>query len=131
MGFPGTWMTETESMVYRVVPKCACSTIGQIMFFSDHGSFYDGDIHDAKSGLHKWALDESQGPITRNVTEHSSYAFTCVRNPYSRVLSSSSFWNEPSTIPKSTASCPETGVAVNSIRRAIECPSRRCTKGAI
>mgnify|MGYP001948801859 FL=1 len=88
MGFPGTWMTETESMVYRVVPKCACSTIGQIMFFSDHGSFYDGDIHDAKSGLHKWALDESQGPITRNVTEHSSYAFTCVRNPYSRVLSS-------------------------------------------
>ncbi len=47
MGFPGTWMTESESMVYRVVPKCACSTIGQIMYFSDHGRFYDGDIHDA------------------------------------------------------------------------------------
>ena len=28
---PGTWMTECESVVYRVVPKCACSTIGQIM----------------------------------------------------------------------------------------------------
>jgi len=42
MGFPGTWMTESESVVYRVVPKCACSTIGQIMFYSDHGRFFDG-----------------------------------------------------------------------------------------
>ena len=46
MGFPGTWMTESESMVYRVVPKCACSTIGQIMYYSDHGEFFEGDIHD-------------------------------------------------------------------------------------
>ena len=42
MGFPGTWMTESESVVYRVVPKCACSTIGQIMYYSDHGAFFDG-----------------------------------------------------------------------------------------
>ncbi|MCX7671971.1 MAG: sulfotransferase family protein, partial [Anaerolineae bacterium] len=55
MGFPGTWMTESESMIYRVVPKCACSTIGQIMYFSDNGRFFDGDIHDSTSGLHKWA----------------------------------------------------------------------------
>ncbi|KIN78593.1 sulfotransferase family protein [Sulfitobacter mediterraneus] len=88
MGFPGTWMTESESVVYRVVPKCACSTIGQIMYYSDHGAFFDGDIHDAQSGLHKWALDASQDPITRNVTAHKSFAFTCVRNPYTRVLSS-------------------------------------------
>ncbi|MFM1863919.1 MAG: hypothetical protein RLZ26_2441, partial [Pseudomonadota bacterium] len=26
--FPGIWMTESESMAYRVVPKAACSTIG-------------------------------------------------------------------------------------------------------
>lgn len=88
MGFPGTWMTESQSMVYRVVPKCACSTIGQIMYFSDHGRFYDGDIHDADGGLHKWALEQSQPPITQQVTSHGSYAFTCVRNPYTRVLSS-------------------------------------------
>ena len=88
MGFPGTWMTESESVVYRVVPKCACSTIGQIMYYSDHGSFFDGDIHDAKEGLHKWALDHSHAPITANVTAHKSYAFTCVRNPYTRILSS-------------------------------------------
>jgi hypothetical protein len=81
-------MTESESVVYRVVPKCACSTIGQIMFFSDHGRFFDGDIHDAQEGLHKWALDNSKVPITENVRAHKSYAFTCVRNPYTRILSS-------------------------------------------
>lgn len=88
MGFPGTWMTESESMVYRVVPKCACSTIGQIMFFSDHGRFYDGDIHDAAEGLHKWSQEASQPLIEANVKAHRSYAFTCVRNPYTRILSS-------------------------------------------
>jgi hypothetical protein len=88
MGFPGTWMTTSESVVYRVVPKCACSTIGQIMYYSDHGAFYDGDIHDATEGLHKWAFEESQPLIEANVRAHRSLAFTCVRNPYSRILSS-------------------------------------------
>ncbi len=81
-------MTESESVVYRVVPKCACSTIGQIMFYSDHGGFFDGDIHDAQDGMHKWALEASQPTITENVQSHKSYAFTCVRNPYTRILSS-------------------------------------------
>ncbi len=88
MGFPGTWMTESESMVYRVVPKCACSTIGQIMYYSDHGKFFDGDIHDAQDGLHKWAMEASQAKITKKVTAQQTYAFTCVRNPYTRILSS-------------------------------------------
>lgn len=88
MGFPGTWMTESESVVYRVVPKCACSTIGQIMFFSDHGSFFDGDIHDAEAGMHKWAFEHSQPVIERTVRDHTAFAFTCVRNPYTRILSS-------------------------------------------
>jgi Sulfotransferase family len=88
MGFPGTWMTVSESMVYRVVPKCACSTIGQIMYYSDHGSFFDGDIHDAREGLHKWALEDSQARIEENVRGQKTFAFTCVRNPYTRILSS-------------------------------------------
>jgi hypothetical protein len=75
-------------MVYRVVPKCACSTIGQIMHYSDHGRFFDGDIHDAAEGLHKWSREASQPLIEANVKAHKSYAFTCVRNPYTRVLSS-------------------------------------------
>tara|TARA_R100000750_G_scaffold22765_4_gene14935 strand:+ start:4103 stop:4897 length:795 start_codon:yes stop_codon:yes gene_type:complete len=81
-------MTESESVVYRVVPKCACSTIGQILYYSDHGTFFDGDIHDAQNGLHKWALEASQPIITANVKTRSAYAFTCVRNPYTRILSS-------------------------------------------
>jgi len=88
MAFPGTWMTESESAVYRVVPKCACSSIGQILFYSDHGRFFDGDIHDATSGLHKWAIEASQPKIEQNVKNHRSFAFTCVRNPYTRILSS-------------------------------------------
>ncbi|MBU3029587.1 sulfotransferase family protein [Paracoccus marinaquae] len=88
MSFPGVWMTESESMIYRVVPKCACSTIGQIMYFSDHGRFFDGDIHDSKSGLHKWSQDESQPLIARAVRDHAAPSFTCVRNPYARILSS-------------------------------------------
>ena len=88
MGFPGTWMTESQSMMYRVVPKCACSTIGQIMFYSDHGRFFDGDVHDATEGLHKWSIDASQAPIETAARRHSAFAFTCVRNPYARILSS-------------------------------------------
>lgn len=88
MGFPGTWMTESGSMIYRVVPKCACSSIGQIMFYSDHGRFFDGDIHDATEGLHKWAQDHSQTPIEEAVRNRSGVIFSCVRNPYTRILSS-------------------------------------------
>lgn len=88
MGFPGTWMTTSGSVIYRVVPKCACSTIGQILYFADQGRFYDGDIHDATEGLHKWALEPSQPLIEAAVKGRQTYAFTCVRNPYTRILSS-------------------------------------------
>ncbi len=87
MGFPGTWMTESEKLVYRVIPKCACSTIGQIMYYSDHGEYFDGDIHDATSGIHKWALEASQKPLENAVRSNQAYTFTCVRNPYTRILS--------------------------------------------
>lgn len=88
MGFPGTWMTNSGSVVYRVVPKCACSSIGQIMYYSDNGRFFDGDIHDAQEGMHKWAFETSRPLITDTVQAHSTYTFTCVRNPYTRILSS-------------------------------------------
>ncbi len=88
MGFPGTWLTESGSMVYRVVPKCACSTIGQVMYYSDHGRFYDGDIHDATTGLHKWAHEASQPRIEAAARDVGTVRFTCVRNPYARILSS-------------------------------------------
>lgn len=87
MGFPGTWMTPSGSMVYRVVPKCACSTIGQILYYSDHGVFFDGDIHDADEGLFKWNMEEERRTIEQAVHDGATFKFTCVRNPYTRILS--------------------------------------------
>jgi hypothetical protein len=87
MAFPGTWMTESGTLIYRVVPKCACSTIGQIMYFSDNGDFFDGDIHDSTDRLHKWGQDVSRPAIEAGIRDHSARVFTCVRNPYTRVLS--------------------------------------------
>ncbi|MFQ5623704.1 MAG: sulfotransferase family protein [Paracoccaceae bacterium] len=87
MGFPGTWMTESERLVYRVIPKCACSTIGQIMYYSDHGRYFEGDIHDAEHGIHKWAFEASQPLIEARVRDPEAFTFTCVRNPYARILS--------------------------------------------
>ena len=87
MGFPGIWMTESETVLYRVIPKCACSTIGQILYYSDNGQFFDGDIHDAKNGIHKWAFDASQPRIEERALD-GTFTFTCVRNPWTRILSS-------------------------------------------
>lgn len=87
MGFPGTWMTESGTLIYRVVPKCACSTIGQIMFYADNGTFFDGDIHDSKDRLHKWGQEPSRPAIEAGIRAHEARIFTCVRNPYTRILS--------------------------------------------
>ncbi len=57
------------------------------MFYSDHGEFYDGDVHDAEYGLHKWGFENSRTAIEDKVHDDQSFIFTCVRNPYSRVLS--------------------------------------------
>ena len=91
MEFPGTWVNESRTLVYRVVPKCACSTIGQILYHGDHGRFYEGDIHDAKDGVWKWNgnsdADRAREVIKQTVTGGSAFTFTCVRNPYTRILS--------------------------------------------
>lgn len=91
MEYPGTWVNTSETLIYRVVPKCACSTIGQILYHGDHGQFFEGDIHDAKEGLWKWNgnadRDHAREVISRTVRNGKALTFTCVRNPYSRILS--------------------------------------------
>jgi hypothetical protein len=74
--------------VYRVVPKCPARPSGRSCIIPITANFFDGDIHDAQGGLHKWAMEDSQPLITANVKNHTSYSFTCVRNPYTRILSS-------------------------------------------
>ena len=91
MNFPGVWVNQSETLIYRVVPKCACSTIGQILYHGDHGTFYEGDIHDAKDGIWKWNgnsdRERAREVIARTVHGGEALTFTCVRNPYSRILS--------------------------------------------
>ena len=91
MEFPGVWVNTSKTLVYRVVPKCACSTIGQILHHGDHGHFYDGDIHDAKDGIWKWNgnsdKEHARDVIVSTIQEKQALTFTCVRNPYTRVLS--------------------------------------------
>ncbi|MEM7176864.1 MAG: sulfotransferase family protein [Pseudomonadota bacterium] len=91
MEYPGVWVNESQTLIYRVVPKCACSTIGQIMFHGDHGHFFDGDIHDAKDGLWKWNGNtdraHARDMIVETVKAGEAFTFTCVRSPYTRILS--------------------------------------------
>ncbi|MEM9736342.1 MAG: sulfotransferase family protein, partial [Pseudomonadota bacterium] len=91
MEFPGVWVNESRTLIYRVVPKAACSTIGQIMFHADHGRFFEGDIHDAKDGLWKWNgntdTQHARDVIVDTVRAGQAFAFTAVRNPYTRLLS--------------------------------------------
>ena len=59
------------------------------VFFRPWGRSSTATFTMPRSGLHKWALEESQPLINANVkTHHASFAFTCVRNPYTRILSS-------------------------------------------
>lgn len=85
--FPGMWVSESGGLAYRVLPKCACSTIGQVIYYGDNGAYFDGDIHDAEDGMLKWDQDSHHDRIRATVLDHSAFSFTCVRNPYTRVLS--------------------------------------------
>ena len=91
MEFPGTWVNASRTLIYRVVPKCACSSIGQILYHGDHGRFFEGDIHDAKDGLWKWNgnsdREHARDVIVDTVKEGRARTFTCVRNPYTRIVS--------------------------------------------
>lgn len=85
--FPGVWATESGRFAYRVLPKCACSTIGQVMYFGDHGRFFDGDIHDADDGILKWDQEHNRERIAAMIEGGGALQFTCVRNPFTRILS--------------------------------------------
>lgn len=85
--FPGMWVAESGTLAYRVLPKCACSTIGQVIYHGDNGSYFDGDIHDADKGMMKWDQEHNHDRIRNTVEAHEAFTFTCVRNPYTRILS--------------------------------------------
>lgn len=77
----GTWAGLAGALIYREVPKAACSTIGQVLYHADHGRFFPGDVHDIAQGVTRWPFDAAM--INAN-----SFVFSAVRNPYARILSS-------------------------------------------
>ena len=87
MDLPGLWMPKSETVLYRSLPKCACSSIGQLLYFSDHGHFFKGEFHNLKTGLHKWDFDTSRKILMAHVTARTTFTFSCVRNPYARIVS--------------------------------------------
>ena len=86
MDLPGLWMPKSETALYRSLPKCACSSIGQLLYFSDHGHFFNGEFHRLTTGLHKWDFEASRNILMTHVTARTTFTFSCVRNPYARIV---------------------------------------------
>lgn len=80
------WMARTVPLAYRVLPKCGCSSIGQVIHHIDHGVAYDGMIHDSAAPILKWG-GKDDPEICLRFAEEDVFSFTFVRNPYRRLLS--------------------------------------------
>ena len=85
--YPATWISQTYPVAYRLMPKCACSTIGQWIHYLDHGHFYPGLVHDHKAPILKWGMPDSRPKIIQKLEKHDYLFFAIARNPYSRVVS--------------------------------------------
>lgn len=82
--FPGLWAARGGAVLYREVPKAACSALAQVLHLADHGRFFDGDIHDATDGVLKWPFDPA---LLAPARDGRALVFSAVRNPYARLLS--------------------------------------------
>lgn len=76
----GVWASRDGALIYREVPKAACSALAQLIYHADHGAFFDGDVHDATSGVTRWPFDPK-------LIVAESLIFSAVRNPYARIVS--------------------------------------------
>ncbi len=70
------------ALVFREVPKAACTTLAQMLFHADHGQFHDGDIHAAAAGAIAWP-DPAFDSV---LAQPERFVFAAVRNPYARLL---------------------------------------------
>lgn len=80
--FAGGWACRTCGLVYREVPKAACSSLGQLMHYADHGRFFSGDIHDATDNVTKWP----DIAFLKALERPDRMVFSALRNPYTRLL---------------------------------------------
>lgn len=86
--FPATWLSHSAPRLgYRVMPKCGCTSIGQILHHIQKAEFCNGNIHSSESALYRWDNLEDRANMITILNNEPVYWFTLVRNPYKRVLS--------------------------------------------
>jgi hypothetical protein len=85
---PEVWITRIQPhLAYRAMPKCGCSSLGQVLHYFDFGIFFSHNIHDAGAPLLKWKSAGGPAAIRKILESHNAFRFTFVRNPYARLLS--------------------------------------------
>jgi len=86
-GIPGAFCTRKHALAYLTLPKSACTTIKNILYFLDNGEYYRDpvSIHGDGIALLKW-----NSPIRINIEaaiRNRKVVFTFVREPFSRAYS--------------------------------------------
>lgn len=81
----GLWMPKVQQWAYPVVPKAACTTIGQYLYYVDHGHYYHGDMHKLEYGVDR--ADLIPEVVRGRLANIPIFCFSVVRNPYSRIVS--------------------------------------------
>jgi hypothetical protein len=95
--FPAIWMTQTAPLAYRVLPKCGCSSVMQVLHYIDHGRLYDGMTQDRREApilktiggkRETWGDNPANAEVRARFAREEIFCFTLTRNPYRRLLSS-------------------------------------------
>jgi len=85
----GIFATSKYPLVYLNMPKCACTTIKNIMYYLDHDSLYSPpeDIHRAIINKSALISKHNSPQKLKETLKNKKIAFTLVRNPLSRAYS--------------------------------------------
>ncbi|MCC5991116.1 MAG: sulfotransferase family 2 domain-containing protein [Rhodobacteraceae bacterium] len=82
--YQGCWLGLGGRLVYREMPKAACSALAQLVYHADHGVYHDGDIHDAREGVVKWPFAPE---LMQPAQQGQAVVFSALRNPFARIVS--------------------------------------------
>jgi len=83
----GLWMAKRQPWAYVVVPKAACTTAGQYLFYADHGYYYHADIHQMNYGLYKAGHTPDLVRDRLDEAGDDLFTFSFSRDPYARLVS--------------------------------------------